>query len=77
MVIRRVTRPCSASPTLLKGNNRSYDLLARYGGEEFALILPQTRVEAAAAVAERFRTAIESATMPCQPLTLSIGRCIL
>jgi diguanylate cyclase (GGDEF)-like protein len=57
----------------LKGNNRSYDLLSRYGGEEFALILPQTRVEAAAAVAERFRTAIEAATMPCQPLTLSIG----
>jgi diguanylate cyclase (GGDEF)-like protein len=57
----------------LKGNNRSYDLLARYGGEEFALILPQTRVDAAAAVADRFRSAIEAAEMPYQPVTLSIG----
>jgi diguanylate cyclase (GGDEF)-like protein len=57
----------------MKGNNRSYDLLARYGGEEFALILPQTRIGAAAAVAERLRGAVEAVDMPNQRLTLSIG----
>jgi diguanylate cyclase (GGDEF)-like protein len=57
----------------LRSNNRSSDLLARYGGEEFALILPQTRAEVAAAVAERLRAAVEAAEMPCQPITLSIG----
>jgi diguanylate cyclase (GGDEF)-like protein len=57
----------------LKGNNRSSDLLARYGGEEFALILPQTRIEAAVAAAERLRGAIEAAVMPWQSITVSIG----
>ncbi len=57
----------------LKANNRSYDLLARYGGEEFALILPHTRLGAAAAAAERIRGAIEAADMPWQGVTLSIG----
>ena len=60
--------------TTLKRSNRATDLLARYGGEEFALILPQTRLEAAAAAAERLRAAIEAAEMPSQRvITLSIG----
>ena len=57
----------------LKRNNRSYDLLARYGGEEFALILPRTRLDAAVATAERLRRAVETAQMPWQNMTLSIG----
>ena len=57
----------------LSGNNRSSDLLARYGGEEFGLILPRARVEAAAAVAERLRMAVEADDTPWQHVTLSIG----
>jgi diguanylate cyclase (GGDEF)-like protein len=57
----------------LKSNNRLSDLLARYGGEEFALILPHTRAKAAAAVAERLRSAIEALEMPRECITFSIG----
>ncbi|RJQ13401.1 MAG: GGDEF domain-containing protein [Nitrospiraceae bacterium] len=37
---------------------RNVDFLFRYGGEEFCALLPETGIEAAAMVAERFRTAI-------------------
>lgn len=37
---------------------RNEDTLARYGGEEFCCLLPETPIDAAAKLAERFRTAI-------------------
>jgi len=37
---------------------RNIDYLARYGGEEFCCILPETGIQPAINVAERFRTAI-------------------
>ncbi|MBF0294169.1 MAG: GGDEF domain-containing protein [Magnetococcales bacterium] len=43
---------------LLKSMVRLHDVAARYGGEEFALILPDTAMEAACAVAERIRVAV-------------------
>nr|WP_321985886.1 diguanylate cyclase [uncultured Lichenicoccus sp.] len=53
---------------------------ARYGGEEFAIIVPNTRPDAAAALAERVRRSIEaqSFTVPTAPeslegVTISIG----
>jgi diguanylate cyclase (GGDEF)-like protein len=56
---------------------RSSDVLARYGGEEFALVLPETPVESATLIAERVRTAVESAVIREQlqrvPVTISIG----
>jgi diguanylate cyclase (GGDEF)-like protein len=41
----------------LKENIRNSDFLARYGGEEFVLLLPNTGIEDAAAMAERMRAA--------------------
>jgi diguanylate cyclase (GGDEF)-like protein len=38
---------------------RSTDLLGRYGGEEFIMLLPETDMESARAVAERMRKEIE------------------
>ncbi len=39
---------------------RTHDLPVRYGGEEFALVLPETDLVGAVAVAERVRRSIES-----------------
>ncbi|MGP1384497.1 MAG: diguanylate cyclase domain-containing protein [Thainema sp.] len=58
---------------------RPADLLARYGGEEFAVILPNTHLEGAIAVAQQIQQAIrdlgiphaDSAIAPC--ITLSLG----
>jgi diguanylate cyclase (GGDEF)-like protein len=40
---------------------RAYDDVGRYGGEEFVAILPRTSLDTAQVVAERLRTAIETA----------------
>ncbi len=40
---------------VLRGNVRDTDLLGRYGGEEFVLILPETGIDEATAVAEKLR----------------------
>lgn len=44
--------------TLLKETIRDTDLAARFGGEEFAVVMPDTDLEAAHAVAERLHTAV-------------------
>ncbi|GAB5453034.1 MAG: hypothetical protein Hals2KO_33620 [Halioglobus sp.] len=44
---------------VLTENLRQYDTLARYGGEEFVVILPETDADAARAVAEKLRSAVE------------------
>jgi diguanylate cyclase len=46
---------------LFARNKRTEDFLARIGGEEFVLLLPMTTLEAAAAVAEKLRSAVEAA----------------
>jgi len=43
---------------------RSTDVVARYGGEEFALLLPNTDLESAAAVAEQFRKSLADLGLP-------------
>lgn len=48
---------------LLARNKRAEDFLARIGGEEFVLLLPMTPLDAAIAVAEKLRTAIETAAI--------------
>ncbi len=57
----------------LKKTMRSDDFLARIGGDEFVIILPGTSKESAGVLAERCRKALESATGPERPITVSIG----
>ncbi|TQK10306.1 sensor domain-containing diguanylate cyclase [Herbaspirillum sp. SJZ107] len=63
---------------IASGARRPADLAARYGGEEFALILPDTDLDGAMAVAELIREAVaelqlEHADSPNGRVTLSLG----
>jgi len=58
---------------LLKENSRESDSAARYGGEEFALILPQTGVDGASAIAERIRRAVAGTVWQKRYVTISLG----
>ena len=54
------------------------DFAARYGGEEFVLLLPDTDLTAALAIAERLRTTVSTLAIghgfaPCGHVTVSIG----
>ena len=70
---------CAIANTL-RSRVRGQDLVARLGGEEFAVLLPDTSVEGACAVAEHIRSGIEKgrirgAGMAVQQgsVTVSIG----
>jgi two-component system cell cycle response regulator len=64
---------------VLQREARSVDVVARYGGEEFVLVLPETGMEGATAVADRIRMRIaEQPPMPGSEydwlrVTVSIG----
>jgi diguanylate cyclase (GGDEF)-like protein len=49
----------------------------RYGGEEFAVLLPNTRTNGAALIAEKIRARVENAEFTSEgkklPVTISIG----
>jgi diguanylate cyclase (GGDEF)-like protein len=49
---------------VLRESVRSSDLAARYGGEEFVVVLPETRKEMAAVVAEKVRRSIVERKFP-------------
>lgn len=51
---------------------RKYDVFARYGGEEFLTLLPETDLEGAQIVAERFRQQIENMTVQYADYTIKI-----
>ena len=63
----------------LKGALRSADVASRYGGEEFCILLPQTGLVEAGAIADRIRQRVSQTHFPhgkTQPLgrvTVSIG----
>jgi len=58
---------------------RAFDLVARYGGEEFVVVMPETSLAVASAVAERLRAAIAEEPVASievsggVPVTISIG----
>jgi diguanylate cyclase (GGDEF)-like protein len=63
---------------LASGCRRPGDLAARIGGEEFALLLPNTSVIGAVAMAQRLRVALQAPADPSAPqlphtVTVSIG----
>jgi diguanylate cyclase (GGDEF)-like protein len=62
---------------LLKKNARKIDILARYGGEEFAALLPGIEIKNARKTAERWRKAVQRASLKWEDksfaVTLSIG----
>ncbi len=63
----------------LSGRLRATDTVARYGGEEFVVVLPDSPLETAAAVAERLRRAVAEAPVSLSdgsgtvPVTISLG----
>lgn len=63
----------------LKSGLRAADVATRYGGEEFCILLPQTGLAEAGAIAERIRQRVSTTDFPhgkSQPLgrvTISIG----
>ena len=60
---------------LMRDHLRKADVVCRYGGEEFAILLPETKGEAARAVAEKLRRRIADHSFPgvARPVTVSIG----
>ena len=63
----------------VRAHTRGIDVVARYGGEEVVVLVPDTALEGARAVAERIREQVESAPFPIHqgtrrvPVTVSIG----
>lgn len=66
----------------IKAQLRTSDVMARYGGEEFAVLLTQTEIGAALAIAERIRQTVADARFVIAggtslAVTLSLGVAIL
>ena len=57
---------------LLNDSIRKYDVGCRYGGEEFAVILPDTSLDEASALCERFRERVKEHEFTYEKLTLHI-----
>ena len=59
----------------IKEGFRPTDVVARYGGEEFAVVLPETCLEEAVQLAEKFRLHIqdESFTVDDAVITITIS----
>ncbi|WP_133960351.1 HD domain-containing phosphohydrolase [Halanaerobium saccharolyticum] len=58
---------------VLKSSLRGEDVLARFGGDEFAVILPQTRKEAAEKIVDRINKKSENVKVKDTTLSLGIG----
>jgi diguanylate cyclase (GGDEF)-like protein len=58
---------------ILQRCSRDNESVARYGGEEFSIVLSDTDMPAAMAVAERMRQAIADESWPLREITVSLG----
>lgn len=66
----------NVASTIAANIRRPADFVARYGGEEFVVVLPETDLEGAKAVAEKIRAAVQALPLfatDTKPLTVSIG----
>ena len=65
--------------SLLKPLSRKVDIISRWGGEEFLMLLPDTSLVQALAMAERLRTEVEGYLFSYKstsiPITMSAGVC--
>ncbi len=64
---------------LVKELSRKIDVISRWGGEEFLMLLPDTSLVQALAMAERLRSAVEAHSFNYKiktiPVTISVGVC--
>jgi diguanylate cyclase (GGDEF)-like protein len=72
------SRALIEAAAVIRGSARETDIVARFGGDEFAILLPETGVEGAQAVARRLRDRIARYVFladrsPDNRLTASIG----
>ncbi len=56
----------------LRNGLRKYDHAGRYGGEEFFIILPNTSLDQATSIAERFREELEAEKLACDDQVISV-----
>jgi len=66
---------------IVQGRIRRDEVFARYGGEEFAIVLPETNLEGAKALADGLREKVEQSRFVFQnesiSVTISIGVAML
>lgn len=65
-------RALRAVADAISASIRAGDVAARFGGEEFLVVLPNTRLDGGAEVAERIRQRVLAAGLPF-PISVSIG----